>query len=394
MLFNKIFSLFVRGFKKIKYWKKYSILNLDSFPSDFCFQLVSENTKVTKVNPEVSLPDVEKEYRFIKDKYTSWAENKFHITIHWEEYFKVIEPYFFLQDKLENFRRNEIALEGFFSFGKAVEVAKSDKFKLSGDYINHIFDKTVFLPEEKGSAKEKQMLLTWYKVYLCTKDNLEKFGLEEDSCGNPVVVWVDGRSISANLCLFSEHLRIVRKYCRISEDRRVFLADIGCGYAGFMKLLKKEFRKSTCLLVDLPQNILLAKYYLRSNFPGCSFCPTSILYDKNRILVEDLINYDFVFLTPDVLERIENKKFIDFVCNMRSFQEMNLNYIRYYFTHLNRLVSGYFYSVNREQAPPRFGGVNFKDWPFGEGWKTVFLKQPARGTYPILHLQYIGKKIS
>ena len=390
---KKVIGFLLGKFTVMRYPGPSAIRKVKKVPADFVFQFPSPNNHSGNPRKNLVLSEARELYLYGKEKYVKWSENKFHATVHWDDYFKLIEPYFFVQSKLESFRRNEIALAGLFSWGKPVELKKTDQFRLSGDYVDHAYQRAVFLPEEEGSAKANAMLLNWYKVYQSTKKNIRKFNLQEDEVGNPIVVLADGRRITANLCLFSQYLRIVDRYMRIPVGRRACLAEIGSGYGGFVKLMKDRFPNTTCILIDLPQTLLLAQYYLTTNFPDCSVFPATGLYDGGVIPVQELMQYDFVFMTPDVLERVERKSFIDLICNMTSLQEMNIDYVKYYFSHINHLLSGYFYSVNREQAPARYGGVNFKDWPFEGRWETVLKKQPDISTYPVTHLQYIGRKI-
>ena len=98
----------------------------------------------------------------------------------------------------------------------------------------------------------------------------------------------------------------------------------------------------------------------------------------------ELIEFDFIILPGYLIDKIENS-LIDVVINTRSFMEMNINTINFYFSHIHRMIieDGIFYCVNRYKKKTSGDTVKFKRLPFDRKWKFEISRQSF--SQPLIH---------
>ena len=153
----------------------------------------------------------------------------------------------------------------------------------------------------------------------------------------------------------------------------VIACEIGCGYGGFAKLFKSWYPNATFIMLDLPETLLLASFFIASNFPKARIGYMADFSQKEVLSSERAKEYDFILLPWWYIENL-TAKIIDIYFNFSSMQEMTLEFIRYYFEHIERTCrdGGYFYCESRLHNPLRYGGVSFKYFPFDKSWKIIY----------------------
>ena len=164
------------------------------------------------------------------------------------------------------------------------------------------------------------------------------------------------------------------------EKTRTFILEIGGGYGGLAYKIKRLFPKTTCILLDLPEANFISNYYIKSLEPKAKILNLEkILKDKKvkttenlSIRKSDLVDYDYVILPGYLIENF-TQNFIDFFINTRSFMEMNLQTINFYFLNIQKLISrdGFFYCVNRYKKATSGETVKFKKFPFDKFWDPI-----------------------
>ena len=84
-----------------------------------------------------------------------------------------------------------------------------------------------------------------------------------------------------------------------------------------------------------------------------------------ELVKNDLLEFDFIILPGYLIDKLQDG-FIDVFINTRSFMEMNLNTVNFYFSHIHRMIieDGIFYCVNRYQKKTSGDLVKFKQLPF------------------------------
>ena len=114
-------------------------------------------------------------------------------------------------------------------------------------------------------------------------------------------------------------------------------------------LLKKEFRFSKFILIDLPELNVLSYYYLKNLFPNSKICLSHEIQNQKIIDKGFLNQFDFLILDQNDLQKLDDK-LVDCVINTASLGEMSKIDQTYYIDQIQRISRRYFYSVNRHRS--------------------------------------------
>jgi hypothetical protein len=170
--------------------------------------------------------------------------------------------------------------------------------------------------------------------------------------GNPYGYVVDGHIINWNS--FPNHIRAYRCSKLLEGVERPVVAEIGGGFGGFAYNVLKRMPGVTYIDFDLPENLIIASYYLSMAYPEKRI----LLYDSSETVLdaELLGQYDAVmmpnFMLPNLKDRV-----VDFFINTISFSEMEYASIEEYFSQIDRVCGRWFYQENLSCHP------NYKGYP-------------------------------
>ncbi len=170
------------------------------------------------------------------------------------------------------------------------------------------------------------------------------------STGNPIVY-------KKNKFYFTyrwlRHILIFYYYEKIfSKTNDVnIITDIGTGYGTFPILIKKNFDKKKFILIDLPEQLCAAHYYIKSEFPN-SKIPTFEQITNAKYLDRNFFDkFDFSLIPCYLIDKI-NKDSSDLVANFASFNEMPKIWFDKYMNSQLLKNSKYLYTMNRISRPP------------------------------------------
>ena len=176
------------------------------------------------------------------------------------------------------------------------------------------------------------------------------------------------------------------------KNAHFFVCEIGGGYGALAHCIKKNFPSAVCLLFDLPEQNYISNYYLRKLNPNAKILNLDALIkikninsiDDLEIEKTDLVKYDYVILPGYLIEKIQNS-FIDVFINTRSFMEMNIETVNFYFSHIHRAInkSGVLYCVNRYIKKTSGDTIKFKKFPFDEKWSFEISRKSF--SQPLIH---------
>jgi putative sugar O-methyltransferase len=124
------------------------------------------------------------------------------------------------------------------------------------------------------------------------------------------------------LKLFNEKLKK-----KLKKKHNIFL-DIGCGYGAFSTLLKKELPNTTHILVDFPNQLSLAYYYLRKTNYNYKIATLND-FKFNKIEKSNIKKYDFVLIPNNFFDKIKLLN-VDLITNFFSFGEMKKKEMKKY----------------------------------------------------------------
>jgi len=240
----------------------------------------------------------------------------------------------------------------------------------------------------EGYLKGIDLVLEYHRT--AQKVNKEILAtLSESYAGNSTCVHYRGQRLSEKLLFYALATQDIVENVPFSKEQRNVILDIGTGYGALPAILKNYIPNSCHILIDLPEVIVFASYYVKYHFP-----------DKKIALLEDIKEkmddfdaltkeYDFIILPAKVIEKISMES-IDLVVNTASLGFLSQEYLDYYIGHIDRVLKqdGYLYSINKTNTCR--WGVGMYEWELNKKYLTVLLEYNNRFSYP----QWLGKKLN
>jgi putative sugar O-methyltransferase len=233
--------------------------------------------------------------------------------------------------------------------------------ELWSNFRNNVISKGMDNSNLPVEAREKA-LAKWNRMYDAIIAQIPKKyhpHVEESPIGNPTTIERDGRKVSGSTIEYAFMLSHIAPFL---EKSRV-VVEIGGGYGGLARAIKKTYRSLKYVLLDLPEANAIQTYYLKKCFPDGEHLYASDVYEKTRVNPEEQ-NFDFLVLPGPFIEKLPADS-VDLFINTRSMMEMNLETVSFYFEHMHRQLrpGGAFYCINRYEKKTRL-----KDYPFDENW--------------------------
>jgi putative sugar O-methyltransferase len=223
---------------------------------------------------------------------------------------------------LQNFWRNQLGLI-------VKEYATFDKLSTGDQDEIEKFTKSIY-----------RNYIIWKDLY---NDSIDKVALNS-TVGNP---WG---------CIIEDHLVAPKAFRYYHNAQQIFqlldikngniVAEIGAGYGALATFLHRLSKKKiTYLDFDLPETLILAAYYLLSNFPDKKI----FLYGDEDLQESKLNEYDIILLPNYYIDKLPAKS-IDVFFNSFSLSEMSKSANEHYINQISRLTKGYFLHNNMDRA--------------------------------------------
>ena len=210
--------------------------------------------------------------------------------------------------------------------------------------------------------------------------------LSESYAGNNLCVNYRGLRLSVRILFHSIMVDNILSSTRF-ESRPVIL-EIGAGYGGLGRILKSYIHDSCHIILDLPETLTYAAYFIEYSSPNKKIAHLSDIMDRLDDFDSLVEEYDFILIPPWVIKYISAST-IDLVIDTYSMSEMSKVYAKYYIGHIDRTlkVGGYFYSINKRFKREE-DKLAFYDWKFKSQFNTILYEY---STY--IHPQWLGQKI-
>lgn len=157
--------------------------------------------------------------------------------------------------------------------------------------------------------------------------------------------------------------------------------DIGSAYGVFQYLFHQEYPGSHQILVDLPEHLLFARYFLASCFPRARIAGTRELAGLTVVTREFASQYDFILMPAHLYERMEPGS-VDLLTSFACLGELTREYFDYYVRHPVFATARHWYTVN-PVSPSRdsqhSGGTDIclLDYPVWDSERLYFGVSPV-----------------
>ncbi len=210
--------------------------------------------------------------------------------------------------------------------------------------------------------------------------------LSESYAGNNLCVNYRGLRLSVRLLFHAIMVDNITK--NIKFDSRATILEIGAGYGGLGRILKSYIYNSCHIILDLPETLTYAAYFIEYSSPDKKIAHLSDIIDRLDDFDSLVEEYDFILIPPWVISYISDST-VDLVIDTYSMSEMSEIYARYYIAHIDRTLKlgGYFYSINK-RFKREDDKLAFYNWKFKSQFNTLLYEY---STY--IHPQWLGRKI-
>jgi putative sugar O-methyltransferase len=296
-------------------------------------------------------------------------------------------------DKTEEWDRVTNVFKGlFFKENGKIDIEKLSQFRATAKRCEEVFgDQFYYVNQDVGYTKAYlkaiDLVLEYHRYSKVIKKELLA-SVSESSAGGSDFVYYRGQYLSEKLLFHTLIVNDINRYITFQKDERNVIVDIGSGYGGLDRLLTYYIPNSCFILVDLPETLLLTSYYMRYNFPDKKIALLSDIVDRLSEFDKLVLEYDFIIVPPSVVEKIPSS-FVDLVMNSASLGFMQKDYVKYYLSHIYRMLRplGHFYSLNKEYNDHL--GIGFYSWNFEGKYLTRLMDYNNRFSYA----QWLGQKV-
>ena len=201
--------------------------------------------------------------------------------------------------------------------------------------------------------------------------------LEEPAVGNPFKIFHGGKLISQDLANSVLEFYSVRECFNPPLDASVKICELGAGYGRNAYVFLKAFRNCKYVVVDIPPALYVSQHYLSSVFPDRRVFKFRCFESFGEVK-DELEAAEIAFLLPHQAAMLREKSF-DLFVNISSLHEMRPEQIAAYFSLIDRLTQGYFYSKQWFVSENPVDGLRIRhdDYPVPAHWRELYLR-PAR----------------
>jgi putative sugar O-methyltransferase len=171
------------------------------------------------------------------------------------------------------------------------------------------------------------------------------------------------------LAIFNEKLKN-----KLSPD--FTSCDIGSNAGIHSMLMKKEYPNASFVLIDFPEQLIYAHYYLRRMFKDAKIATFSDIKDLEVITRSFIKSFDFV-LVPSYMAKKLQKGSVDVVTNFASFGEMSREWFDYYMKSEFFKHAKFFFHLNRIHKDYKYGyAITVLDYPHSDFETILFEVSP------------------
>lgn len=179
------------------------------------------------------------------------------------------------------------------------------------------------------------------------------------------------------------YLGLLNKHLGEAMRGQPVILDLGSSYGIFPYLVKHEFPRARVVLVDFPEQLILARYFLGSCFPGARIAGIEEL-ERHATVTRALLEPHEFLLVPVQRFRQLAGGLVDVFANFASLGEMSRTAFNGYLQSEVFNTARYFFTVNRVQSAPDYDtDLTIVDYPVWDPDKRIHF-----GTWPAIPHTY------
>jgi hypothetical protein len=140
--------------------------------------------------------------------------------------------------------------------------------------------------------------------------------------------------------------------------------------------MKKECPNASFVLIDFPEQLLYAEYYLRNVFTDAKIATFKDIKDLDVITQKFIKSFDFVLVPTYLTEKLKGGS-VDVVTNFASLGEMTKEWFSYYINSEFFKHAEFFFHINRIHKDYGYGyAITILDYPHSDFETILFEVSP------------------
>jgi len=180
--------------------------------------------------------------------------------------------------------------------------------------------------------------IIWKDIYNLPVERLELTA----EVGSPWGCTIDNTLITPKATRFHHNAMQLKNL--LTACNGTTIAEIGAGYGALCHYLVREIEDVKYIDFDLPETIVLAAYYLLSNFPDKRI----FLYGEGKFDASTITKFDILLLPNYTIAEFQNKS-VDVFFNSFSLSEMSPEANKRYIAEIARITKGFFLHNNMDR---------------------------------------------
>src|SRR3989338_374624 len=189
--------------------------------------------------------------------------------------------------------------------------------------------------------------------------------------GQPRELTYRGYRFTARWLKHISYLGLLKQHLGEPLNGQPVILDLGSSYGIFPYLVKSEFPGARVLLVDFPEQLILARYFLGCCFPQARIAGIQEL-ERHATVTRALIEPYAFLLVPVQRFRQLAAGLVDVFTNFASLGEMSREAFTAYLQSEVFRTARYFFTVNRVQSAPDYDtDVTILDYPIWDPDKHI-----------------------
>lgn len=159
--------------------------------------------------------------------------------------------------------------------------------------------------------------------------------LTESEIGNPIRIWRKGHLISSDLAHSVRERNMMLEALSLGGKEGLVVGELGAGHGRLAEVLglTTNFRY---FIFDITPALFVSQWYVKARFPNDKIFEFRHFNDFTEIC-DELQECRFAFFTANQIEKLPNDS-LDLFINMNSLMEMQIDQIRNFLHHIDRLT--------------------------------------------------------
>lgn len=201
--------------------------------------------------------------------------------------------------------------------------------------------------------------------------------------GQPRVFAYRGYRFTVRWLKHISYLGLLKKHLGEALIGGPVVLDLGSSYGIFPYLVRSEFPGARVILVDFPEQLVLARYFLGCCFPRARIAGIRELEPQATVTRAFLEPYDFLLVPVQRFRQLAGG-LVDLFTNFASLGEMSRAAFNAYLQSEVFLTARYFFTVNRMQSAPDYDtDLTMIDYPIWDPDKRIHF-----GLWPVIPHTY------